>query len=58
MLFDVYPPELEDVLILARKVCEKKLPATWKWIITPMAVEAELSPVDKSWYEKAPIELP
>lgn len=58
MLFDVYPPELQDVLVAVRNVWEKKLPATWKWIIVPMTIDAEVTGVDKSWYEKKSIELP
>lgn len=57
MLFDLYPPEREDVLVAVRNVCEKKLPAKWSWIIVPMTVEAEICGVDESWYDKKEIEL-
>ncbi len=58
MIFDVYPPELSDVLIAVRKVTEKRLRATWNWIIVPMTIEAEVCQVDQSWYYKEKIELP
>jgi uracil-DNA glycosylase family 4 len=57
MLFDVYPPELPELLISVRNVCEKRLPAAWDWIIVPMVIEAELSDIDKSWYDKKTIDL-
>ena len=30
----------------------------WKWINVPLDIEAELCPVDGSWADKQPYELP
>jgi len=52
MLFDVHPDELIELLRTVKKVCEVRLPNTWKWINVPLTIEIEMCDVDKSWYEK------
>lgn len=51
--FDVPPDELQDVLDVAEQVMTKDLPAAWPWIEVPITVEHEVSPVGKSWHDKA-----
>jgi DNA polymerase I-like protein with 3'-5' exonuclease and polymerase domains len=54
---DVLEKETEDYLALVKETVEKKLPEHWKWIVVPMGVEAEASPIDGSWYEKAKVDM-
>ena len=55
VIFDVNPGELDHVVKVVRKICCEELRKAWKWIIVPLDVEMELSPVDKSWVEKEKI---
>lgn len=57
MLVDTHPKELEMVCKIAKRIVSVKLPAVWKWVIVPMAVETEVSPVDGSWAEKEKLEF-
>ncbi len=57
ILFDVYPPELDYILEISKKVTCKDLLKAWDWIIVPLAIEAELCEVDQSWFYKEEIEL-
>jgi hypothetical protein len=52
IIFDVYPPELDEIAILARKVTCEDLPKAWDWINVPLFIEAEVCPIDGSWVEK------
>jgi DNA polymerase I-like protein with 3'-5' exonuclease and polymerase domains len=52
ILMDVNPTELSYVTEIARKITCEALPKNWSWIIVPLDVEMELSPVDKSWADK------
>lgn len=44
--------ELDEFLHLAREVMVDKLMKHWKWIITPLDIEAEVAPMDQSWATK------
>ena len=52
ILLDVHPDELEHVIETVRRVATVELPKMWKWIIVPLAVEVDVSPVDGSWADK------
>lgn len=52
ILLDVHPDELEHVIKTVRRVATVKLPRIWKWIIVPLSVEADVTPVDGSWADK------
>jgi DNA polymerase I-like protein with 3'-5' exonuclease and polymerase domains len=54
---DVPEKEVQDYLGLVKHVVEVMLPEHWKWIIVPMGVEAEASPINGSWYEKAKVDM-
>jgi DNA polymerase I-like protein with 3'-5' exonuclease and polymerase domains len=49
---DTPEKELDDYINLAMDVITKQLPKHWPWIITPMRVEVEATPVGGCWYEK------
>lgn len=52
ILSDVVEKELEDFLTMAHEVMVDQLKAAWSWIIVPVKIEAEVTPVDGNWYEK------
>ena len=49
---DVPEKELENYIEIAMDVITRQLRKHWPWIITPMRVEVEVTPVDGSWYMK------
>jgi len=57
MVLDIYPPELKDILAKVKKIMTEELLNHWKWIIVPLEVEAELAPINASWYEKKKVDL-
>lgn len=52
ILLDVHPDELEEVLKIMKCIMENDVRQIWDWIIVPLEIEAQLSPVDRSWAEK------
>ena len=52
IIFDIYPPELEKIARIIRRVTCEDLPKAWDWIIVPLSVDMELCPVDGSWADK------
>jgi len=56
IILDVHPDELEHVKKVIHRVTCEDLPKAWEWIIVPLEIEMDLSPVDKSWAEKKKIE--
>jgi DNA polymerase-1 len=54
---DVLKKELRDFLDLAHQVMVVDLKKHWKFIITPIEIEAEASPPGLSWYHKKEIKL-
>lgn len=52
VIADVPEDELQDYLSLVKYVVEVLLPKAWKWIIVPLAIEAEVA--EDNWYEKKP----
>jgi len=58
IVFDIYPPELETVLRIIKRVTCSDLPKAWPWIIVPLNIEAEVCDVDSSWADKKKIAIP
>lgn len=54
IIFDVHPPELDNLVTLIKEITTKKLPEAWSWIIVPLEVDADVCPVDGSWAEREP----
>jgi DNA polymerase-1 len=52
IIFDCLPSETRHVYETAKRISTVELPKIWDWIIVPLDVEAEVSPVDGSWAEK------
>jgi DNA polymerase-1 len=57
LLADVAEEHVDQYIRLARKVMVDQLRRAWPWIITPIEVEAEVSPPGGSWFEKKPYHL-
>jgi DNA polymerase-1 len=53
---DIAIDEIDAFYAIVRRIINVDLPAHWKWIIVPLTVEFELSPIGKSWWDKRPIE--
>ena len=54
---DVPESELGDYLHLANDVMTRQLPRVWKWIITPLEIEAEVSPLNGCWADKKEVKI-
>lgn len=57
ILFDAHPDEAQEVMEKAKQVMTVEIRKVWKWIIVPLDVEFEASPVDGSWWEKKEVEI-
>lgn len=55
IIIDVNPKELPVIKELSRQITCQDLPKAWKWIIVPLDVEMEVSPVNASWAEKTKV---
>ncbi len=55
LVLDIVPSEKDDLLEFIRDIAENQLLKSWKWIIIPLTVEAEISPVDGSWADIEPV---
>lgn len=49
---DVRKGELKDYLQLANEIMTERIMKEWDWLIVPLEVEAEVAPLNKSWYHK------
>ena len=56
ILIDVHQAELESIVALLRRVLTVELPRVWKWIIVPLRIEIETTPVNGSWADKKLLE--
>ena len=52
IVMSIHPAELQDVLAAARRIMCSQIKREWKFITTPIKIEAEVSPEGASWYEK------
>jgi len=52
ILSDVHEDEFVEYVGMARRIMTEDVRKAWPWIITPLSVDVEASPVGGSWYEK------
>lgn len=57
IVLDIYPPEWKTITLLIRKTMTIDIRKHWPWIIVPLDIEAELTPVDGNWYQKKVVEI-
>lgn len=55
IVLDADPSEVNEVLAKANQIIMQTIRAIWPWIIVPLEVEVELTPVDGSWYMKSEV---
>ncbi len=51
---DVPENEVEKYLQIAKEIMTETLLKRWPWIIVPLEIEAEVSPVNQPWFGKVP----
>jgi len=54
---DVHDDELDEFLQIAKTIMTKKIRQKFEWINVPLDVEAEITPVNGSWFEKKEVEI-
>lgn len=52
LLIEYYKKEYNEVIAICKQIMEEEVRKVWKWIIIPLTVEVEVSPLGKSWYYK------
>lgn len=57
VLVDLYPPERDHIIQTIERVGMKELREEHPWIVVPLKIEHELTPIDASWYEKVDFKL-
>lgn len=55
VLADVHKDELDDYIVMIKRIASKKLPRAWKWINVPLTIDVEVAPLGRSWHEKTEI---
>ena len=51
IVIDVHKDELNKVLKIVEKIMTKDILKYWKWIILPLEIEIESTPLNGSWYD-------
>ena len=52
IVMDVADEEVDDLVVLLREIMCDRVRKFWKWIIVPLEIEVELTPVDGTWFDK------
>jgi DNA polymerase-1 len=55
IILDVHKDELEDVKFALQRIMTRDIRKAWPWLICPLEVEMEASPI--SWHHKEPLKL-
>jgi DNA polymerase-1 len=55
IVMDVVVEEVEEILRKTRQIACFDIREYWDWIIVPLEIEAEITPIDKSWFYKKEI---
>lgn len=51
IIFDLYPPEREEIIEALTYIGTKQIRERFDWIIVPLEIEYDIAPIDKSWYD-------
>lgn len=57
IIADVKIEELDEYLALVRQVTEVDILAEYKWLITPLSIECEISPIGTTWHDKREVKI-
>ncbi len=57
IIIDLDPEEKDEILKQVKLITTKDLQRQFKWIIIPLEIEAEITPVDGTWYDKEEIKI-
>jgi DNA polymerase-1 len=52
ILFDAHPEEVEEIIEVVEQISCHDIREHWPWIITPLEVEVDITPIDGSWITK------
>ena len=52
MVLDVHPEEFNQIMRMAKYIMTIKIMDRFPWLIVPMEVEFEATPINGSWYQK------
>lgn len=58
ILFDIHPKETNKVLLTTERVMCHDIREHFDWIIVPLVIEPELTPIDGAWYYKEAVDMP
>lgn len=58
IMFDAHPKEVKKLLKLCYEVMCLRIKEHWKFINTPLEIEADITPIDGTWAEKKGIPIP
>ena len=56
-IMDAHPPEVSTLLYDINQITTVDLLKEWDWIIVPLEIEAEITPIDKPWYYKEEVAI-
>ena len=56
IVFDLYPPERNHVIAMVDQIGTQDVKKAFPWIIVPLIIDKEITPVDGSWYEKEKVQ--
>jgi uracil-DNA glycosylase family 4 len=54
-VFDFHPPEVEHILRTVKQIGAEEIRREQDWIIVPLQIDAELTPIEGTWYDKKSI---
>lgn len=57
MKFNAHPPEQEMVVETVKQVAEKDIRKEFDWIIVPLIMEFEFTPINGNWYTKEEVTM-
>jgi len=52
IILDIVPEEEEKIVAILKEVMTQRIIKHWKWIIVPLDIEIDVTPIDGSWNEK------
>ncbi len=57
ILIDAVPEEIDDIIEMAKEIMRERIRKHWDWIIVPLDIEVEVTPIDGNWFQKKEIKI-